>query len=143
MKDSVWVNVPIEVAFAWLTDFQNTPKWHQNMLKWGWKSEGPYGMGSEYDWVETFMGMKMDIGGVITEWNPPYSFAWKPTTSPFPITGGWKLVQKEKATLITRYSDNQLKGIYKLDESNHGSHRQATGSPGIAGAKTADGSFCR
>ena len=114
MEDSVQIDAPIEVVFAYITDFSNTAKWHKNMKKVGWKTDPPYGVGSEYDWIETFSGMKMDIGGVITSWNPPYSFTWKPTTSPFPMTGGWTLVEKGNSTIVTRYSDNQLSGIYKL-----------------------------
>lgn len=113
MEDTVSINAPIEFVFAFITDFRNTPKWHRNMKKVGWKNEEPHGVGSEYDWIETFAGMKMDIGGVITSWNPPYSFTWKPTTSPYPITGGWTLVKKESLTLVTRYTDNQLSGIHK------------------------------
>lgn len=113
MEDTVLINAPIETVFAYITDFSKTPLWHKNMIKVGWKNEGPHGVGSEYDWIETFTGMKMDIGGTITSWDPPYAFSWKPTTSPFPITGGWKLEQKDSSTLVTRYSDNQLRGIYK------------------------------
>ena len=29
------------------------------------------------------------------------------------MTGGWKLLQKESTTLVTRFSDNQLTGIYR------------------------------
>ncbi len=113
MEDSVLIDESIEVVFAYITDFSNTPKWHKNMKKVGWKSDPPYGVGSEYDWIETFSGMKMDISGVITSWNPPYSFTWKPTTSPYPLTGGWTLIQKGNSTLVIRYSDNQLSGIYR------------------------------
>lgn len=113
MEDTVQIDAPIEDIFAFITDFSNTPQWHKNMIKVGWKNNEPLGVGSEYYWNETFAGMKMDIGGVITSWNPPYSFTWKPTTSPYPITGGWTFVDQGNSTLVTRYSDNQLSGIYK------------------------------
>ncbi len=83
------------------------------MIKVGWISKPAHSKGSTYDWIESFAGMKMDIGGTITEWNPPYSFAWKPTTSPYPLSGGWRLVKEGEGTWVTRYSDNQLSGIYK------------------------------
>ena len=113
MEDTVSIDKPIEAVFAYITDFANTPKWHKNMKKVGWKTEVPHGVGSEYDWIETFAGMKMDLGGVITSWDQPYAFTWKPTTSPFPISGGWTLVANGNSTMVTRYSDNQLSGIYK------------------------------
>ncbi len=62
----------------------------------------------------THMEDTVVLDGVVTSWDPPYSFTWRPTNSPFPITGGWTLVKKESSTVVTRYSDNQLAGIMKL-----------------------------
>ncbi len=114
MEDKVLIDAPIENIFAYLVNFKNTANWHKNMKKVGWKNDEPPGLGSEYDWIETFAGQTMNLDGIITSWDPPNAFTWKPTNSPYPITGGWTLVKKENATEVTRYSDNQLKGIYKL-----------------------------
>ncbi|MBX2996863.1 MAG: SRPBCC family protein [Caldilineaceae bacterium] len=114
MEDTVEIDAPIDAVFAYLADFRNTPKWHMNMKKVGWKKEEPPGLGSEYDWIETFAGQTLVLDGVITSWDPPYSFTWRPTNSPFPITGGWTLTEKASSTVVTRYSDNQLAGIMKL-----------------------------
>lgn len=113
LEETVLIEAPIETVFAYITDFRNTSKWHENMKKVGWKKEGPYGVGSEYDWVETFSGIKMDLGGIITSWNAPYSFTWKATTGTFKITGGWTLEQHGNTTRVTRYSDSHLSGIFK------------------------------
>lgn len=114
MEDTVVIDAPIDAVFAYLADFRNTAKWHKNMKKVGWKTGDPPGLGSEYDWTETFAGQTMVLDGVITSWNPPYSFTWRPTNSPYPITGGWTLAEKEGSTVVTRYSDNQLAGIMKV-----------------------------
>jgi uncharacterized protein YndB with AHSA1/START domain len=114
MEDIVVIDAPIEAVFAYIVDFRNTAKWHKNMKKVGWKKDEPPGLGSEYDWTETFAGQTMVLDGVITSWEPPNSFAWRPTNSPYPISGGWTLVKKENLTVVTRYSDNQLAGIMKL-----------------------------
>lgn len=114
MEHTVVIDAPIEAVFAYLTDFRNTPKWHKNMKKVGWKKDEPPGLGAEYDWIETFAGQTMVLDGVVTSWEPPYSFNWRPTNSPFPITGGWTLAPQESSTVVTRYSDNQLAGIMKL-----------------------------
>lgn len=114
LEEIVVIDAPIENVFAYLTDFRNTAKWHKNMKKVGWKKDVPPGLGSEYDWVETFAGQTMVLDGVITSWDPPNSFAWRPTNSPYQFTGGWNLVQKGNSTVVTRYSDNQLSGLMKL-----------------------------
>lgn len=114
MEHTVVIDAPIEAVFAYLTDFRNTPKWHKNMKKVGWKKNEPPGLGAEYDWIETFAGQTMVLDGVVTSWEPPYSFTWRPTNSPFPITGGWTLAPQASSTVVTRYSDSQLTGIMKL-----------------------------
>lgn len=114
VEHTVVIDAPIEAVFAYLTDFRNTPKWHKNMKKVGWKKNEPPGLGAEYDWIETFAGQTMVLDGVVTSWEPPYSFTWRPTNSPFPITGGWTLAPQASSTVVTRYSDSQLTGIMKL-----------------------------
>ncbi len=114
MEDKVLIEAPIDYVFAYVADFRNTSKWHKNMKKVGWKKDTPPGLGSEYYWTETFAGMKMVLDGVITSWDPPNAFAWKPTGSPYPITGGWTFIRKGNATETIRYSDNQLGGVYRF-----------------------------
>lgn len=33
MEDSVQIDAPIKVVFAYLTDFRNTSNWHKNMKR--------------------------------------------------------------------------------------------------------------
>ena len=35
MQDSILIQVPIDVVFNYITDFENTPHWHKNMKKVG------------------------------------------------------------------------------------------------------------
>jgi len=114
MEDSVLINAPIKAVFEYMADFNNVPNWHENMIKVGWKNNNPPGVGSEYEWIETFAGSKLYLDGIITSWNPPYSYSWKATKSRFGMTGGWTFVEQENATLVTRYSDSELTGIFKL-----------------------------
>ncbi|HMY83621.1 MAG TPA: SRPBCC family protein [Saprospiraceae bacterium] len=114
MEDSVLINAPIKVVFEYMADFNNVPKWHENMISVGWKNNNPPGVGSEYEWIETFAGSKLNLDGIITAWQPPYSYSWKATKSRFGMTGGWTFVEQENGTMVTRYSDSELTGIFKL-----------------------------
>lgn len=114
MEDSVLINAPIKVVFEYMADFKNVLKWHENMISVGWKNNNPPGVGSEYEWIETFAGSKLNLDGIITAWQPPYSYSWKATKSRFGMTGGWTFVEQENGTMVTRYSDSELTGIFKL-----------------------------
>jgi uncharacterized protein YndB with AHSA1/START domain len=113
MEDSIVVGAPIEKVFAFVADFRNTPKWHRNMKQAGFRSSGPPGAGSEYDWVERFMWKTLDLGGVITSWDPPSSFTWRPHGGPFPMTGGWTFTAVDGGTKVVRFSDTELTGVMK------------------------------
>ena len=86
MQDSILIQVPIDVVFNYITDFENTPHWHKNMKKVGWITTPPHGVGSKYDWIESFAGMKMDIGGTITEWKDVYKRQRRHSSASFMFT---------------------------------------------------------
>lgn len=113
LENSITIHAPIETVWAYLTDFRNVPQWHKNMIKSEWKGEPPYGVGSEYEWIETSFGVRMDIGGNITHWDAPYCYEWEPKINPYNMSGGWKLSKSGKSTLVVRYSYTELKGFFK------------------------------
>lgn len=110
MEESVVINAPPAEVFAVVTDFTNTPQWHKNMKKVGWRGDSPPGLGSEYDWVETFMGRTLDLSGSVTSWDPPHGFTWRPHGGPYPMTGGWTFAATGAGTTVTRTSDTELTG---------------------------------
>jgi uncharacterized membrane protein len=71
MEDTVYVDAPPEQVFDYVTDFRNTANWHENMRTVGFRTDEPPCLGSEYDWVESFMGKTMNLSGVITAWDRP------------------------------------------------------------------------
>jgi len=113
LEDAISIDASIESVWAYLTDFRNVPKWHKNMIKSTWKGNPPYGVGSEYDWIEKAAGKTLDIGGAITTWNLPYCFEWRPHINPYNMSGGWKLESRGNATHVIRYSDTTLFGFFK------------------------------
>lgn len=113
-EDSVVVDAPIDHAFDYVADFGNTAKWHKNMKKVGWRSADTPGVGSEYDWVESFMGKTMDLAGVISSWDRPHGFTWRPLDGPYPMSGGWSFESEGDRTRITRFSDSELTGFMKF-----------------------------
>lgn len=114
MEDSVVVSVRIEQAFDFVADFRNTAQWHRNMKQVGYKTDEPPRLGSEYDWIETFMGKTMDLSGVITAWDPPNGFTWQPIDGPYTMSGGWTFESDGSQTKVTRFSDTELFGVMRI-----------------------------
>lgn len=53
MEDSVQIDAPIKVVFAYLTDFRNTSNWHKNMKRQAGK---PMGL---MEWALNTTGLKL------------------------------------------------------------------------------------
>lgn len=113
MEDVIVIQAPVEVTFAVVADFKNTGAWHKNMKQVGFSSDAAVGAGSEYQWVETFMWKTLDLSGVVTTWDPPNGFTWRPHAGPFPMTGGWRFEAVGTATKVTRFSDTELTGLMR------------------------------
>jgi hypothetical protein len=57
------------------------------------------------------------LAGVITAWDRPNGFAWKPIAGPYEMSGGWTFEAEGSQTKVTRYSDTELSGFMKLTAS--------------------------
>ncbi len=114
LEDEILIEAPVQSVFGAVTDFRNTPRWHRNMKKVGFRSTAPPSVGSEYDWVERFLWKTMDLSGVITSWEPPSRFTRRPYGGPFPMTGGWSFAAVDGGTRVTRFSDTQLTGMMRF-----------------------------
>ena len=112
--DSVVIHAPVETVFGVVTDFRNTPTWHKNMKEVGYKRHGAPALGAEYVWIEGFMGTTLDLSGVITAWDPPNGFSWRPVAGPYDMSGGWSFTPVRAATRVTRTADPRLSGALQL-----------------------------
>jgi carbon monoxide dehydrogenase subunit G len=68
---SVQSPLPAEEAFAYLSDFSTTAEWDPGVAEAERLTAGPLGEGSEFRVVAEFMGRKVPLTYVVTEYEPP------------------------------------------------------------------------
>jgi uncharacterized membrane protein len=79
-ENTVYIDRPIDVVFAFLSDFENIPKWNYYVLDVGQLSESPIGVGTTYHQVRKTDEQVFRI----TEFEPNHTVAVKtlPQSSP-------------------------------------------------------------
>ena len=108
---SVTINRPIAMVFALVSDVNRFTEWQDGLVAANWTSADAPGAGATYAFVTRFAGMRMDLPGEVTSWNPPTGWTWKAAGGPFPVQGGYRLEQAGIGTRITMFSDSEPKGL--------------------------------
>jgi hypothetical protein len=80
------VNRPAADVFAFVSDFENNPKWQGGMRQCRWTSRTPDVVGSTYDQVAHFLGRDVVSSFVVVEYEPGHRVKITSTSGPFPIT---------------------------------------------------------
>lgn len=115
LQHSVAINRPVEEVFAFVTTEDNDPKWVKAMEESKMTSEGPTGVGSTGRQVSRFMGKRMEIDYVVTEWEPNRYWTMRTTKgASFPVQGTQSFEEIEGGTKITVDFQVETKGFFKL-----------------------------
>ncbi len=85
---SVGVDVdrPANEVFAFVSEFENNPRWQRGMRSCRWTSPAPRGVGSTYDQVARFLGKEIVSSFRVLEHDPGRRVKITSTSGPFPIT---------------------------------------------------------
>src|SRR5512143_291695 len=102
---SIVINRPVEEVFAFLSDFENNPKWQSTSVEARKISEGPVGAGTTYQAVTTILGRRINSEQEITQYEPNRLVARKSTAGPFPFEVEVKFERAEGGTRVTAAID--------------------------------------
>ena len=83
---TVDVDRPANDIFAFVSDFENNPRWQSGMQSCRWTSPPPHGLGSTYDQVARFLGKQIVSSFEVVEHEPGRRVKITSTAGPFPIT---------------------------------------------------------
>lgn len=76
---------PPEEVFAYITNFENNPKWQGGMKSCKFTSEGPLGVGTTYEQVASFLGRPILTTFEVIEYKPNRSVKFVSRQSTFPL----------------------------------------------------------
>jgi len=112
---SIHVNVPPEVAFAYVANLIRHGEWNPG-LKVTAISEGTTTVGSRFQSVGHLKGREIHDGLCVTEYQPPVRFAFFVKSDLFgeELTHEFMLQPKDSGTLVTRTAWGTVSPLQKL-----------------------------
>ncbi|HET9754969.1 MAG TPA: SRPBCC family protein [Candidatus Limnocylindrales bacterium] len=116
IESSIVIKRPVEEVFAFTTNFENQPKWQSRLLEVKKTSEGPIGVGTTWHAVAMFLGQRVEVSTVITEYEANRTYAGKYESGPAPAVGRLSYEPVEEGTRMTFHMETQASGFFKLTE---------------------------
>ena len=115
ISSSIHVNVPPEVAFAYVADLARHGEWNPGLNVMA-ISEGSTTVGSRFQSVGQVMGREIHDDLCVTEYQSPVRFAFfvKSGFGGEELTHEFKLESKDSGTLITRTASATVSLLLKL-----------------------------
>ena len=141
VETEVKINRPSEDVFAFISNFENNPRWQSGQHEARFTSERPLGVGSTYDQVAKFMGRWIHSTFEVLEYEPNRKVKASSTSGSFPITftrivepidggakvkaiiegdatGFFKLAQPLLGRLVQRSVDSDYQNLKRIMESD-------------------------
>ena len=110
----VEIERPIEDVFAYITNFENNPKWQNGMVSCTFTTEPPVGEGSRYTQVAQFMGRTIESKFLVTKFIPNERVEFETTESTFPIQIVRMVSPTSSGTLVRAIISGEPDGMMKL-----------------------------
>lgn len=106
---------PAEV-FAFISNFENNPRWQSGMVAARFTSEGELGVGTTYVQEARFLGRRVESTFKVLDFEPGHLVKATSTTGSFPITFT-RIVEPHGGTCrVTAIVEGDASGFFKLAE---------------------------
>lgn len=112
LNETVQISRPLNEVFDYVTDPRNDPDWQLAIVKSRYTSEGPIAVGSTGVHQAGGIGITMDYGWELIEYEESRRIAWKFTSGPFKGSDGYVLEPTLNGTQFTRKAELNAHGIW-------------------------------
>ena len=116
VEATVTVNRPSEEVFAFLSNFENNPRWQSGMQEASFTSQGPLQVGSTYAQVAKFLGRRIESTFEVIEYEPHRLVKATSTSGSFPITFTRTVEPGSGNTQVRAIIEGDASGFFKLAE---------------------------
>ncbi len=113
---TVHVDRPPAEVFAFVSDFENNPRWQGGMVEARFTTESPLRVGSRYDQVARFLGREITSTFEVVELEPGRMVRASTVESTFPITFTRRVEPEGNGSRVTAVVQGDASGIFKLAE---------------------------
>jgi carbon monoxide dehydrogenase subunit G len=111
---SVTIQRPLEDVFAYITNFENNPRWQSGMQECRFTSEPPLRVGSTYKQVARFLGQRIESTFEVLEYEPNRMIRFHSTSGTFPIRIMRAVEPAGNGTKVTAVIEGDPGGLLKL-----------------------------
>ena len=113
-SDSITINRPVDVVFAYVADTANDPAWHTDILEARMTSDGPIGTGTKWHQrIKPFMGVSETTAEVVT-FEPPRREVMRGVAGPMQPTLTYLCEPADGGTTFTRRIQIEASGFMGL-----------------------------
>ena len=114
ISDTVEINRPVGEVFAYLIDLNNDPKWQKGLAEAKYTSEGPVAVGMTGVHRAKVMGMTVEVGWELTEYEESRRTGWKFISGPFAGNESYTLESAPGGTRFMHAAELQPRGLLRL-----------------------------
>ncbi len=112
LESSVTINRPVEEVFAFLSNYENDPKWSSATVEATKTSEGPIGVGTTWRSVSEFLGRRSESELEYIEYELNRKIAIKQISGPYPHTFQVTLDLVEGGTKVNFVGEFEFGGFF-------------------------------
>lgn len=112
LESSVTINRPVEEVFAFLSNYENDPKWSSATVEGTKTSEGPIGVGTTWRSVSKVLGRRVETELEYIEYELNRKIAIRQASGPYPHTFIVTLERVEGGTKINFAGEFEPGGFF-------------------------------
>lgn len=108
------IDHPSENTFAFISNFENNPKWQKGMQTCTFTTSGDFGVGSRYDQKAKFLGKEIISTFEVVEYEPGKRVKATSIKSSFPITFTRTVADHNGKSNVRALIEGEPKGFFKI-----------------------------
>jgi hypothetical protein len=105
---------PVDDVAAYAGDPGNAPEWYVNIRQVEWRTPAPVGVGSQIDFVASFLGRCIAYTYEVTELHPGRRLVMQTAQGPFPMRTTYSWSPAPGGTRMTLRNDGEPSGFSRL-----------------------------
>lgn len=114
VEESVEIDRPVNVVFAFVADQTNAPQWQDGLLEVRRTSDGPLGVGTKHVVVRNFMGRRLELTNEYVRYEPGHEVAFTGATGPGRFDVTYRTEPVAGGTKVSCRMQMQQRGLFKL-----------------------------
>ena len=115
-EKSIIITRSVEEVFNYVSILTHSAEWQSGLTEIRQINKQPLGVGTQFAFVRTFMGRKMEANNEITEFIPYTLVAFKTISGPIPAEPSYHFEPAETGTKLTAKIIMQPRGFISLAE---------------------------